>query len=168
MANTKAGITLSRVGGGVLLLSVLLFFLEASSRGFSIPDLIVTTPVALSLILDAISASALFGSSNGVTMIVAGVIGIVSPLYVVGGFIGLIGGILGLAGGIVTLTTAQPKAPSPAPTTIPTPAPAPTAPAPLPSPQQPQAATPCPTCGGPLTYISEYQRWYCYRCQKYA
>jgi hypothetical protein len=26
----------------------------------------------------------------------------------------------------------------------------------------------CSTCGQPLTWISEYQRWYCYRCRKYA
>ena len=26
----------------------------------------------------------------------------------------------------------------------------------------------CPTCGGPLTYIPEYQAWYCYKEQKYA
>ncbi|MEM2099078.1 MAG: PRC-barrel domain-containing protein [Candidatus Bathyarchaeia archaeon] len=26
----------------------------------------------------------------------------------------------------------------------------------------------CPTCRGPLSYIQQYQRWYCYKCQKYA
>jgi sporulation protein YlmC with PRC-barrel domain len=26
----------------------------------------------------------------------------------------------------------------------------------------------CPTCQGPLSYIQQYQRWYCYRCQKYV
>jgi sporulation protein YlmC with PRC-barrel domain len=34
-------------------------------------------------------------------------------------------------------------------------------------PQQSQQST-CPTCKGPLSYIQQYQRWYCYRCQKYA
>ena len=36
--------------------------------------------------------------------------------------------------------------------------------------QQPQQAqTPtCPTCGGPLTYIPQYQRWYCYKDKKYV
>lgn len=34
---------------------------------------------------------------------------------------------------------------------------------------QPAAQTPtCPTCGGPLTYIQQYQRWYCYKDQKYV
>lgn len=45
---------------------------------------------------------------------------------------------------------------------------------------KPQAATPvavvsqqqgapvCPTCGGPLTYIQQYQKWYCYKDQKYV
>lgn len=26
----------------------------------------------------------------------------------------------------------------------------------------------CPICGGPLTYIPQYQRWYCYKDQKYV
>ena len=26
----------------------------------------------------------------------------------------------------------------------------------------------CPTCKGPLNYIQQYQRWYCYKCQKYV
>ena len=25
----------------------------------------------------------------------------------------------------------------------------------------------CPKCGGPLTYIPEYNRYYCYKCQRY-
>ncbi len=32
-----------------------------------------------------------------------------------------------------------------------------------------QGATPvCPTCGGPLTYIQQYQRWYCEKERKYV
>ena len=35
--------------------------------------------------------------------------------------------------------------------------------------QAAQAAQPtCPTCGQPLTYIKEYQRWYCYNDKKYV
>ena len=34
--------------------------------------------------------------------------------------------------------------------------------------QQPPAAYSCPTCGNTLTFIEQYQRWYCYKCQKYA
>ena len=35
--------------------------------------------------------------------------------------------------------------------------------------QTQQAQQPvCPTCKGPLSYIQQYQRWYCYKCQKYA
>jgi len=26
----------------------------------------------------------------------------------------------------------------------------------------------CPTCGGPLTYVQQYQRWYCEKERKYA
>ncbi|MCJ2519662.1 MAG: hypothetical protein LN412_01770 [Candidatus Thermoplasmatota archaeon] len=33
----------------------------------------------------------------------------------------------------------------------------------------PQATTtPCPTCAQELTYIPQYNRWYCYSCQRYA
>jgi len=31
-----------------------------------------------------------------------------------------------------------------------------------------QAQPICPTCRGPLTWIPQYQRWYCYKCKKYA
>jgi sporulation protein YlmC with PRC-barrel domain len=32
-----------------------------------------------------------------------------------------------------------------------------------------QSQTPvCPICGGPLTYIQQYQRWYCYKDKKYV
>lgn len=39
-----------------------------------------------------------------------------------------------------------------------------------PAPAQPPQETSqvCPTCKGSLSYIKEYQRWYCYKCQKYA
>jgi predicted DNA-binding protein (UPF0251 family) len=36
-----------------------------------------------------------------------------------------------------------------------------------PPPPPPGAAT-CPDCGGPLAYVDQYQRWYCYKCKKYA
>jgi len=42
---------------------------------------------------------------------------------------------------------------------------------PLTQPQVPpkeEAQQVCPTCGGPLTFIDQYQRWYCYKCKKYA
>ena len=36
-------------------------------------------------------------------------------------------------------------------------------------PQQTQAQQPiCPSCKGPLSYIQQYQRWYCYKEQKYV
>ncbi len=31
-----------------------------------------------------------------------------------------------------------------------------------------RAEHPCPTCARELTYISQYNRWYCYYCQRYA
>ncbi len=37
-----------------------------------------------------------------------------------------------------------------------------------PTPPEAEAQHLCPTCKGPLSYIQQYQRWYCYKCQKYA
>ena len=38
-----------------------------------------------------------------------------------------------------------------------------------PAAQAAQPAQPtCPTCKGPLSYIQQYQRWYCYNCKKYV
>ncbi len=34
--------------------------------------------------------------------------------------------------------------------------------------QSAQSAPLCPTCGKPLTWIPQYQRWYCYNDKKYA
>jgi sporulation protein YlmC with PRC-barrel domain len=34
--------------------------------------------------------------------------------------------------------------------------------------QQPSSQPLCPTCGKPLTWIPQYQRWYCYNDKKYA
>lgn len=31
-----------------------------------------------------------------------------------------------------------------------------------------QAEPTCPTCKGPLKFIQQYQRWYCYTCKKYV
>ena len=39
---------------------------------------------------------------------------------------------------------------------------------PTPPPPPPSAAPICPFCGGSLTYIQQYQRWYCYRDQRYV
>jgi sporulation protein YlmC with PRC-barrel domain len=36
--------------------------------------------------------------------------------------------------------------------------------------QQPatSSAQLCPTCKDPLSYVQQYQRWYCYKCRKYV
>ena len=34
--------------------------------------------------------------------------------------------------------------------------------------QQPTTQPLCPTCGKPLTWIPQYQRWYCYNDKKYV
>src|SRR3970040_3110059 len=33
---------------------------------------------------------------------------------------------------------------------------------------QPELSIPCPTCGGDLTFLDQYQRQFCYACQQYA
>jgi hypothetical protein len=33
---------------------------------------------------------------------------------------------------------------------------------------QAHTSTACQTCGGPLTFVTEYNRWYCQNCKKYA
>ena len=39
----------------------------------------------------------------------------------------------------------------------------------FPAAQPAQAAQPlCPTCSQPLTYVQQYQRWYCYNEKKYV
>jgi len=55
--------------------------------------------------------------------------------------------------------------PPPGPT--PAPAPATTAPPPPPPAPKPEEKL-CPKCGKPLTYIKEYDRWYCYNCKQYV
>jgi hypothetical protein len=56
-------------------------------------------------------------------------------------------------------TTRRPRAPSPQPesSTMPNPPPPP-----------PTPTYTCPTCGESLTYIQQYNRWYCYKDKKYA
>ncbi len=53
--------------------------------------------------------------------------------------------------------TGQSAAPAPAP-----------APAPVQAPAAKPAAPVCQKCGRPMTYIKEYDRWYCYTCKEYA
>ncbi len=33
---------------------------------------------------------------------------------------------------------------------------------------QPTQQQACPICGGPLTWVPQYQRWYCYKDNKYV
>ena len=35
-------------------------------------------------------------------------------------------------------------------------------------PQYPSQQYTCLLCGGPLTFVKEYAKWYCPRCRKYA
>jgi len=101
----EVGGTLSKVGGGLLLLGLLIAFIVITSilgslaiHAFTYP------PVLLGFFLNIILAIVLFATEDGIIMIVAGVLGLVFSFLLVGGIVGIIGGILGLVGGILTLT----------------------------------------------------------------
>jgi hypothetical protein len=64
---------------------------------------------------------------------------------------------------ILLMRRRKPKYLPPPPGNVPEPARA--APTPM-VPQEPQQQ--CPNCGGPLTWIEQYKRWYCYKCSNYV
>jgi len=89
---------------------------------------------------------------------------------------------IGAVGDIVILKepveVKAPETPSPAAGPAPSAAPAPAAPAAeeekgakfpirLPKVSLKKEVPRCPYCGGELTYIKEYDRWYCYNCKTY-
>ncbi|MEM3694948.1 MAG: hypothetical protein QXJ11_03200 [Candidatus Bathyarchaeia archaeon] len=151
-----AGKTLARIGGALLIVGLLISFIVVASLLSSLAIYVLLYPlVFIGALLNLISAIMLLATDNGVIMIVAGTLGATFSILSIGGIVGLIGGISGLIGGILVLV-AQP-APAPAPAFTP----------PIPPPTQPQAAV-CPTCGGPLVYVQQYQRWYCNKCQRYV
>jgi len=102
----------------------------------------------------------------GVTILIFSVV-ILGPFYVLItlGLVHLmssilgIGSLLGSIGGILALLYKPEMGPPQQPTTWTQP----------PPPVSPQAYTPpaCQTCGGPLTFVTEYNRWYCQNCKKY-
>lgn len=49
----------------------------------------------------------------------------------------------------------------------PLPEPSPFYPKIAPPPPPPQSVPTCPTCGQPLAYIQDYNRWYCFKCKRY-
>ncbi len=106
----------------------------------------------------------------GVVLIVLGVV-----FMVLGFFVPLICavGIVLLVVGIVLAAMNRPSSPYPAGYYQPYPPPAYGAPAPPAQPQAPgqpatAAQTPaCYVCGSPLSWVPQYGRWYCARCQAY-
>jgi hypothetical protein len=89
------------------------------------------------------------------SMILLQLIGII--LTIIGIIIFLVGIGMDKKSTAVSTTTSAPPPPAPAPTTVPPP------PAP---PEQP--TYPCKHCSNPLSYVYQYQKWYCYSCNKYA
>jgi hypothetical protein len=81
--------------------------------------------------------------ASGVMMLLSGLLG----LFVVLGF--WLGALLLLVAGVVALLRKE------KPTTAPPPPPT-------------QTKFFCTSCGKPLTYVQQYQKWYCESCKQYA
>jgi hypothetical protein len=79
---------------------------------------------------------------SGVMMLLTGFLG----LFVLLGF--WLGALLLLVAGIVTLLRKEKLSPPPPPPT--------------------QTKFFCTSCGKPLTYVQQYQKWYCESCKQYA
>jgi hypothetical protein len=80
--------------------------------------------------------------ASGIMMLLSGFLG----LFVVLGF--WLGALLLLVGGIVALLRKEKRTPPPPPSN--------------------QTVVFCTNCGKPLTYVQQYQRWYCENCKQYA
>ncbi len=66
------------------------------------------------------------------------------------------------AGELISTPVTAPLPPSPTPVSTAT-----AVPPPPPTSSKPEEKL-CPKCGKPLTYIKEYNRWYCYNCKQYV
>jgi predicted Na+-dependent transporter len=95
--------------------------------------------------------------------------------FLVGGIVGIVGIVLSVAARMMAKKDESPPQQSqqqyppqqqqyPAQQAYPQQAPQPTAPAQAPQ----QAGNACPSCGTPMRYIAQYQKWYCDICMKYA
>ena len=109
---------------------------------------------------------------TGIILIVVGVVFIVLGIF----FWPICGlGIVLLIIGVVLAATAPPRAAyAPpgyygygAPPTVPYPPQAPAAGMPVPGAPPGYALPTCHVCGSPLTWVPQYSRWYCTRCQSY-
>jgi len=112
--------------------------------------------------------------------LIAGIIGIIcwagAAMYIsglpTGGAQYGAGTFTGFAGAIIMIVAYYIKLPSSRPQAAPAQAFPPQAPSqqfshPPPPPPTTVAQPLCPTCGQPLTFIQEYNKWYCYNCNKY-
>jgi hypothetical protein len=110
---------------------------------------------------------------TGVILIVLGVVLMIGSIFTFFLFLPICGlGIVLLIIGIVMVATNRPAppyyaapygAPMAPPQAYPPQPPAPGQPAPAAPYQQPA----CYVCGSPLTWVAQYGRWYCSRCQTY-
>ena len=79
----------------------------------------------------------------GIILIILGIFSLVGITTTLGGILSIIGGALAVSWKPTSSSGFESPPPPPA------------------------ASNFCPTCGGPLRYVAEYQRWYCVKEQKY-
>jgi len=122
---------------------------ENKMEGLTVGIMVFLAHLIITLFL-TIGSTAIYGGNWGSTMQSWG-ISIVFALifYIIGGFLSTI--FDGLKMPMMGALKMQ-RAPSPVP----------------PPPPGATATSTCPTCGGPLRYIQQYQRWYCDKEQKYV
>lgn len=148
MAERTPELILGLIGGILgIVVAPAFFLLGAFVTAFGGPATLLAWAVG-GVILSAIGLiGAAFVKSHprpaGATMIISGILG----LFVALGF--WVGALLLLVAGIIALIRKEkPMQPPP--------------PAPV-----PQPVFYCTTCGKPLTFISQYRRWYCESCKAY-
>ena len=148
MAERTAEFILGLIGGILGLLAVPgFFFLGGLSAAFGGPATLVGWAIGGGILSAVGLVGAAFVKSRprpaAVMMLISGVLG----LFVALGF--WVGALLLLVAGIIALIRKEkPVQPPPPPIS--------------------QQVFYCTSCGKPLTYVSQYQRWYCESCRTYA
>jgi len=148
MAERTAEFILGLVGGILGLVAAPILFLAGGIlAAFGLSSGV--TLVGVSVVGGILSIIGLIGAAfvkshpraSGVMMLLSGLLGI----FVVLGF--WLGALLLLVAGIIALLRREKRAPPPPPLA--------------------QTVVYCTNCGKPLTYVQQYQRWYCENCKQY-
>jgi hypothetical protein len=144
MGTRETGRTLSIVGGVLLFVGLIFSLVFISALIVSLPSggaMWIIPPflsliIVIGVLLDIVCGIILILVRDAIILLVAGIIGLLSSIVLVGGIIGAIGGILGIIGGALCLS-APPEAP---PTSLQTPS---------------AFLKKCPNCGKEIPVASE-------------